>query len=46
MNSILSYAAEMWGFHKALNVEKVHTAFCKRLLGVKNNCCNNLVYCE
>ena len=46
INSILSYAGEIWGFHKALDVERVHTAFCKRILGVKKNCCNNLVYCE
>ena len=46
VNSILSYGAEVWGFHKAPDVEKVHSMFCKKLLGVKKNTCNNLVYFE
>ena len=32
---ILNYAAEVWGFFKATQIERVHLQFCKRLLGVK-----------
>ena len=46
VGSILNYGAEIWGFHKALDVEKVHLMFLKRILGVKKNTYNNLVYCE
>jgi hypothetical protein len=46
VNSILCYAAEIWGFHKALDVEKVHISFCKNVLGVKTSTSNNLVYYE
>ena len=34
VHSILSYACEIWGFHKAPDIEKVHLNFCKRILGV------------
>lgn len=30
INSILGYASEIWGHHKAPEVEKVHTNFCKK----------------
>lgn len=33
---ILSYGCEVWGFHTANSIERVHLQFCKRLLGVKN----------
>ena len=46
VNSILCYGSEVWGFHKALNVEKVHVQFCKSTLGVKRSTCNDLVYFE
>ena len=46
INSILSYASEIWGFHKAPDIEKLHTYFCKKVLGVKRSTCNNLVYFE
>ena len=46
VNSILSYASEVWGFHKGLDVERVHTNFCKNTLGVKKNTSNKLVYYE
>ena len=35
VNSILNYGSEVWGLHKAPDVEKVHSSFCKTLLGVK-----------
>ena len=46
VKSILSYGAEIWGFHKATDVESVHTKFCKNILGVKKSTCNNFVYYE
>ena len=46
VHSILSYASEVWGFHKGQSIEKVHLDFCKNLLGVSKNVCNDLVYCE
>lgn len=29
VKSVLSYGAEIWGFHKGQDVEKVHINFCK-----------------
>ena len=46
VKSILSYGSEIWGFHKAPDVEKVHLMFCKKLLGVKKSTSNYMVYCE
>ena len=31
---ILHYGAEIWGFHEAKNVERVHANYCKFVLGV------------
>ena len=36
ISPILNYGAEVWGFFKASQIERVHLQFCKRLLGVKN----------
>ena len=44
INSILSYASAIWGFQKAPDIEKLHTYFCKTVLGVKSSTCNNLIY--
>ena len=44
--SILNYGAEVWGFHKAPDIEKIHLNFCKRLLGVKKSTANFMVYQE
>ena len=44
INSILSYASAIWGFQKAPDIEKLHTYFCKKVLGVKSSTCNNLIY--
>lgn len=41
---ILNYACEVWGFHKACNVERIHTQYCKRILNVKLCTQNDFVY--
>uniref|UniRef100_K1QT84 Reverse transcriptase zinc-binding domain-containing protein n=1 Tax=Magallana gigas TaxID=29159 RepID=K1QT84_MAGGI len=46
VKSVLSYGAEIWGFHKGQDVEKVHINFCKKVLGVRKNTCNSAVYYE
>ena len=46
INSILSYGSEVWGFHKASDVEKIHLSYLKKVLGVKRSCSNALVYFE
>ena len=37
VGSVLSYAAEVWGYHKADDIERVHTRFCRSKLGVKRS---------
>ena len=46
VNSILSYASEVWGFHKGSDIEKVHLMFCKRMLGFEKNVSIKLIYFE
>jgi hypothetical protein len=43
---VVNYAAEVWGFHKAETVERVHRKCCKQLLKVKQSTCNSAVYGE
>lgn len=43
---VLFYACEVWGFHQAPAVERVHLKFCKWLLKVKRSTCNEMVYGE
>ena len=43
---ILCYGCEVWGFHAALDVERVHLKFLKQILGVRIQTCNNAVYGE
>ena len=43
---ILCYGAEVWGFSKFHNQERVHLQFCKKLLGVKRVTQNEFVYGE
>ena len=43
---ILSYASQCWAFCKADAVERVHTQFCKSLLGVKTSTQNDFIYGE
>ena len=46
VSSVLNYASEIWGFHQAPDVEKIHLKFCKRILGLDKRTCNNFVYHE
>ena len=46
INSILSCGSEVWGFHKAPDIEKIHLTYLKTILGVKKSCSNSLVYFE
>ena len=39
---ILNYGCEVWGFHMANNIERVHTQYCKNILSVKRSTQNNL----
>lgn len=41
---ILNYSCEVWGFHKASNIERIHTQYCKRILNVKLCAQNDFVY--
>jgi len=43
---ILSYTSQCWAFCKADAVERVHTQFCKSLLGVKISTQNDFIYGE
>ena len=43
---ILMYGSEIWGFHKADDVEKVHVRFLKQILGVQLQTSNLAVYGE
>ena len=46
ISSVLCYGSEIWGFHKAPDVEKVHIDFCKRILNVKVSTPNVMIYYE
>lgn len=37
VGSILNFSAEIWGTHKATDIELVHTKFLPRILGVKKS---------
>ena len=41
---ILCYGCEMWGFHPAPDIERVHLSFLKRVLGVKKSSQNDFIY--
>ena len=41
---ILTYGCEVWGFHSAPDVERIHLSFCKRILGVKKSTQNDFIY--
>ena len=34
------YGCEIWGFHKADDIEKIHIKFLKHVLGVRRQTCN------
>lgn len=46
VQSVLLYAAEIWGCHRLDNIEKVHLIACKRFLGVPSITPNKMVYSE
>lgn len=46
VSPILNYSAEVWGFIPALNIERVHTQFLKKVLNVKVTTQNDFVYGE
>ena len=43
---ILSYGCEVWGFHPAKDIEKIHLRFCKNVLRVRRNTQDECVYGE
>ncbi len=43
---VLTYGSEIWGFHKADAVEKVHREFMRRVLRVKGTTANEFLYGE
>lgn len=43
---VLLYGAEMWGAHRLLNIERVHSFACKRYLNVPLKIPNKFVYGE
>ena len=40
---ILNYGSEIWGFHEAPNIERIHLKFCKHILGVRQQTQNDFV---
>ena len=46
ISPILNYGCEVWGFHEAHNIERVHLKFCKNVLGVKRSTQNDFIYGE
>jgi hypothetical protein len=46
ISPILLYGSEIWGFHKAADIERVHLKFLKQLLGVKQQTPNVAVLGE
>lgn len=46
VGSVLGYASEVWGFHGGPNVERIHTQFCRSLLGVKKSTNLSALYSE
>ena len=43
---LLMYGAEAWGFHRALDAERVYLKFLKRMLSVRPQTANTAVYGE
>lgn len=46
VGSVVSYGCEIWGFHPAPEIEKLHIEFCKQSLNVGKKAMNLLVYNE
>ena len=43
---VLSYGCEVWGFHTASAIERVHLKLCKLVLKVSKSTCNETIYGE
>ncbi|MES9883266.1 MAG: reverse transcriptase family protein [Sedimenticola sp.] len=43
---ILEYGSEIWGFHSAPDIERVHLKFLKQILKVRNQTCTLAIYGE
>ena len=37
VSSVLNYSSEIWGYHPANDIEKVHTKFCRKILYVRQS---------
>ena len=37
VSSVLNYSLEIWGYHPANDIEKVHTKFCRKILYVRQS---------
>ena len=46
LQPVVIYGLEVWGFHSALDVERVHLSFCKRFLHVKRSTAKYFIYGE
>lgn len=46
VSPILTYGSEVWGFHAAPDIERIHLKFMKRILGVRPQTTNAAVYGE
>lgn len=46
VGATLNYGAEVWGFSKSKEIERIHLKFCKTVLNVKTSSCNMAVYGE
>lgn len=46
VGSVLSYASEVWGYHQGGDIERVHTKFCRNILGVKRSTNLSALYSE
>ena len=46
VGSVLCYASEVWGYCKADDIERVHTRFCRSILGVKPSTNISALYLE
>lgn len=46
VGSVLSYASEVWGFHKGDAIEKIHLEYLKIMLKVRKNTSSLMVYNE
>jgi hypothetical protein len=42
----LNFSAEVWGYHEAPDIEKIHTKFCRKILSVKQSTNLDALYGE